>query len=50
MTQNSHAPRSVLKPPSDFNPNTEAPLDFPDREWGSMTADDYRAIGFMAHQ
>ena len=40
--------RGGVRPPADFNPRTDPPLDFPDREFGEMTADDYAALGFMA--
>lgn len=36
-----------LVPPSDLNPNPDAPLDFPDREWGELTEQDYREMGFL---
>lgn len=36
-----------LVPPSDLNPNPEAPLDFPDHEWGELTEQDYREMGFL---
>jgi hypothetical protein len=37
-----------FRPPSDLNPRRDAPLDFPDREFGELTADDYRVLGFMS--
>ncbi len=40
--------RGGVRPPADFNPRTDPPLDFPDREFGEMTPDDYAALGFMA--
>ena len=39
---------SHLKPPSDVNPRTDAPLDFPDREFGEMGEADYAELGFMS--
>ena len=36
------------RPPGDHNPRREALLDFPDREFGEMTPEDYRELGFMA--
>lgn len=36
-----------LKPPSDLNPRTDPPLDFPDREYGEMSEAEYRELGFM---
>jgi glutamyl-tRNA(Gln) amidotransferase subunit E len=37
-----------FRPPSDLNPRRDAPLDFPDREFGELTPDDYRVLGFMS--
>ncbi len=37
-----------LLPPPDVNPRRDPPLDFPDRDLGAMTVDDYRALGFMS--
>lgn len=36
------------RPPGDLNPRRDTPLDFPERELGELTADDYRALGFIA--
>ena len=36
-----------LAPPSDLNPNPDAPLDFPDREWGELSESDYHDLGFL---
>jgi len=36
-----------LTPPGDVNPNPDAPLDFPDREFGELSEEDYRELGFM---
>ncbi len=47
-TASGDKPARVLLPPSDVNPRTDPPLDFPDREYGELTADDYRALGFMS--
>ena len=38
---------SALRPPSDLNPRTDPPLDFPDRAVGELSADDYRVLGFL---
>jgi glutamyl-tRNA(Gln) amidotransferase subunit E len=38
---------SHLKPPGDVNPRTDAPLDFPDREFGEISEHDYAELGFM---
>lgn len=35
------------RPPGDLNPRTDPPLDFPDRDLGELTPDDYAALGFM---
>jgi glutamyl-tRNA(Gln) amidotransferase subunit E len=37
-----------LLPPSDLNPRREPVLDYPDRDYGEMTAADYAEIGFMS--
>jgi glutamyl-tRNA(Gln) amidotransferase subunit E len=37
-----------IRPPGDINPRTDPPLDFPDREFGALGPDDYRALGFMS--
>jgi len=36
------------RPPGDLNPRTDTPLDFPDRDLGELTTDDYRTLGFMS--
>jgi len=36
------------RPPGDLNPRTDAPLDFPDREYGELADADYETLGFMA--
>jgi glutamyl-tRNA(Gln) amidotransferase subunit E len=46
MTAASPAPRGI-RPPADVNPRTEPVLDFPDKPFGEMTPEDYRAIGFL---
>ena len=35
-------------PPSDLNPCREAALDFPDGDYGELSAQDYHELGFMA--
>jgi glutamyl-tRNA(Gln) amidotransferase subunit E len=37
-----------MNPPTDLNPRTDPPLDFPDRDFGELKAADYDALGFMA--
>jgi glutamyl-tRNA(Gln) amidotransferase subunit E len=46
MTRPQDTARGI-RPPADVNPRTDPPLDFPDRPFGELSADDYRAIGFM---
>lgn len=41
-----HARASAL-PDTDLNPNRDAPLDFPDREFGELRPADYAAMGFL---
>jgi glutamyl-tRNA(Gln) amidotransferase subunit E len=36
-----------IRPPLDINPRSEPVLDFPDREYGALTAADYEALGFL---
>ncbi len=48
MAQIQDLNRPHLLPPSDINPRTDPPLDFPDRAWGELTEDDYRVLGFMS--
>ncbi len=36
-----------LTPPSDLNPRTDPPLDFPDKEFGELTPGDYDVLGFL---
>jgi glutamyl-tRNA(Gln) amidotransferase subunit E len=48
MSRNDTRQRSVLRPPSDINPNSDAALDFSDRSWSVMTEADYAELGFMA--
>jgi glutamyl-tRNA(Gln) amidotransferase subunit E len=35
------------RPPGDLNPRRDPPLDFPDRELGEMSLEDYRELGFL---
>jgi len=48
MTPTVDVNRPNLRPPSDVNPRTDPPLDFPDRDFGELTPSDYHALGFMA--
>ncbi len=48
MTTEPAQELTELAPPSDVNPRREPVLDFPDRGFGSLTADDYASLGFMA--
>jgi glutamyl-tRNA(Gln) amidotransferase subunit E len=43
-TQAANGPRL----PADLNPRSDTPLDFPDRDLGELTADDYATLGFMS--
>ncbi len=47
MSQDEIPAQAGPRPPGDLNPRREAPLDFPDREFGELTPDDYRALGFL---
>ena len=40
--------QGAVRPPDDINPCREPALDFPDRDYGEMSAEDYRTLGFMA--
>ncbi len=35
------------RPPGDLNPRRDPPLDFPDRDFGDMSDEDYRVLGFL---
>ena len=35
-------------PPTDFNPRSDAALDYPDRDFGELSTADYETLGFMA--
>ena len=48
MSQASTPGKPGLQPPSELNPRSEPVLDFPDRELGEMSPDDYRTLGFMS--
>ncbi len=39
--------RPGIRPPPDTNPRTDPVLDFPDRDFGALSADDYAVLGFM---
>lgn len=47
MTRDVRELPPFLTPPSDVNPRSDAPLDFPDRDFGELTADDYHTLGFL---
>jgi len=40
--------QAAALPPSDMNPRREAALDFPDGDYGELSAQDYHELGFMA--
>jgi len=44
---NAGAKQSATIPPTDLNPRSDAPLDFPDRELGELSAKDYDELGFL---
>ncbi len=48
MTYEDSSPAGSVRPPADFNPRSEPPLDFPDRELEEMTPADYQTLGLMA--
>src|SRR5512143_750837 len=48
MSQAPTPGKPGLQPPSELNPRSEPVLDFPDRELGDMSPDDYRTLGFMS--
>jgi len=46
MSKNTEAEYGV-RPPGDVNPRTEPVLDFPDADYGDLSAADYGQLGFM---
>ncbi len=38
----------AVRPPPDVNPRSDAPLDFPDADYGELSRADYAELGFMA--
>jgi len=46
MSHNSDTEYGV-RPPGDVNPRTEPVLDFPDADYGQLSAADYQQLGFM---
>jgi glutamyl-tRNA(Gln) amidotransferase subunit E len=48
MTKEISDSQAGPRPPGDLNPRTDAPLDFPNREYGELTKADYAILGFMA--
>jgi glutamyl-tRNA(Gln) amidotransferase subunit E len=47
MVEDPSSAEQVVEPIGDFNPRTDAPLDFPDAEFGALSRGDYEALGFM---
>jgi glutamyl-tRNA(Gln) amidotransferase subunit E len=45
---NQDTKETGVRPPGDFNPRTEPVLDFPDADYGELSAADYRTLGFMS--
>lgn len=48
MSRPQETTAAGVRPPSDLNPRHIPALDFPDRDWGELTPDDYHELGFMA--
>jgi glutamyl-tRNA(Gln) amidotransferase subunit E len=48
MTIDANTTQSGLRPPGDVNPRQDPPLDFPDADYGQLSAADYEVLGFMA--
>ncbi len=48
MTAQDDLTQSGPRPPSEFNPRSDAPLDFPDRAYGALGPEDYEVLGFMS--
>jgi glutamyl-tRNA(Gln) amidotransferase subunit E len=47
MVKQQKRPVSAPRPPGDLNPRSDPPLDFPDLDFGELTAADYDALGFI---
>ncbi len=47
MRHSHPLPIAAPRPNADLNPRRDPPLDFPDRDFGDLTAADYQALGFM---
>jgi glutamyl-tRNA(Gln) amidotransferase subunit E len=48
MTIDANTTASGPRPPGDINPRQDPPLDFPDADFGELSAADYEAMGFMS--
>ncbi|UCF20101.1 MAG: Glu-tRNA(Gln) amidotransferase subunit GatE [Gemmatimonadota bacterium] len=48
MSQDGKPTQGGVRAPADFNPRQDPPLDFPDAEYGALSAGDYAALGFMS--
>ncbi|MDQ7007202.1 MAG: Glu-tRNA(Gln) amidotransferase subunit GatE [Acidobacteriota bacterium] len=48
MTHDETPREGGVRPPADFNPRSQPPLDFPDRDLEEMTPADYEILGFLA--
>ena len=48
MKKNTESTQAGVGAPTDLNPRTDPPLDFPDRDYGELSAADYETLGFMA--
>lgn len=48
MTDKSNTDQTGVRPPGDFNPRTDPPLDFPDAPYGKLSPADYEVLGFIS--
>ncbi len=48
MNNHENQPLAAPRAPADHNPRLDTPLDFPDRDFGELTPDDYDVLGFMS--
>ena len=48
MKNSSKPTQGGPRPPGDVNPRNDAPLDFPDAQYGELSSADYEVLGFMS--
>jgi glutamyl-tRNA(Gln) amidotransferase subunit E len=48
MKNDTKLDQSGISPPTDLNPRTDPPLDFPDKDYGELSPADYRTLGFLS--